>query len=134
MSPVPAIGPALHATHGGIWIDHGDGRGGRIGLSARRARQPVERAGESFGTAGGGRQPFLQFGAIDLQIGEQRISQAPPHRRRSPARRIAGQGARVEVERLDQPHQQRGRDGPLIALDQVQIAGRDVQHVRHRGL
>ena len=110
------------------------GRGRSVRRVPARPRQSVECARKRLRATRRRRQPFFQLGAVYLQVSEQRIGQPPPHRRRAAAGRIAGQGARIEVERLDQPHQQRRRYRPLVALDQVQIAGRDVQHLGHRRL
>ncbi|MNI75286.1 hypothetical protein D3C73_1314240 [compost metagenome] len=51
-------------------------------------------------------------------------------------RRAAGlaEVAQVDVVGFGQTQQQLGRDGALVALDMVQIGGRDAEIRRHRGL
>jgi hypothetical protein len=44
------------------------------------------------------------------------------------------QPAQVDVIGVRQPQQQLGRDGPLVALDMVQIAGGDAEVGGHRRL
>ena len=123
------VAPALH---------RGAHQRPRIVIRHRRAgavaRHPVERARERLRPAGCRRQPFGDLVAVDLQIGEQRIGQPPPQRIGAAARLGGGERARIEIKPLRQPHQQPRRHRPLIALDQVEIAGADAQRFRHRRL
>ena len=59
---------------------------------------------------------------------EQRVGEAPPAAPTSSCRSCAaGQCGEIDAERLAQLDQQRGRDGALVVLDQVQIAGGDAE-------
>ncbi len=40
---------------------------------------------------------------------------------------LRGEGLQVQLELLGQPDEQGGREGPLVALDEVQVAGADAQ-------
>ncbi|NLS28174.1 hypothetical protein S2M10_31830 [Sphingomonas sp. S2M10] len=98
------------------------------------AAHPVIGAGKGLGPVGGGGQPFAQLVAIDGDVGEQRVGQPPPQRLGPAAGLGRGEAAGIEVIGLGQLEHQRGGDRPLVALDQVEIAGRNLQRLRHRRL
>ncbi|CUS44632.1 hypothetical protein MGWOODY_Smn2222 [hydrothermal vent metagenome] len=110
--------------------------GDRITRLARRRTHPdpVIGAGKGLGTARCTRQPFLDLVPVDFEVSEHRIGEPAPDCRFPAARLSRRESARIEIETFGQLDQQRGRQGSLIALDQIQIAGRDRQHLGHRGL
>ncbi len=122
------VAPALDLA-----ADRGGGVGGRVGGGGAGA-DPVIGAREGLGTARRARQPFLDLHSIDLEIGEHRIGQPPPDRLGAAAGFACGERARIEIERLGQPQQHGGGQGALIALDEVEIGGRDMEHLGHRRL
>ena len=96
--------------------------------------QPIKSAGKGLGGARGGGKPFLHLGPVDFEIGKERIGEAAANGLRAAAGFIGGKRARIEIELLGEAEQQRGRKRALVAFDQVQIAGGDVEHLGHRHL
>jgi hypothetical protein len=71
--------------------------------------------------------------ATDAQVGEHLVGQHLVQPR--PAARIVGrQAAQVQVIGVGQAQQDLGGDRPLVAFQQVQIAGRDAQVLGHAAL
>lgn len=112
------------------------GRGVVRGRTRRRraAAAAVEGAGEGFRAARRGGEPFLHLAPVDLQIGEKRVAEPPADRLRAAAGLGQAQRAGVEVEAFGEADEERGGDGTLVALDQVEVAGRHRQRLGHRRL
>jgi hypothetical protein len=88
----------------------GDHVGRPARLSRRRAlSQPIEHARKGFGAAGRACQPFLHFVTVDLEVGEHRIGEPTPNRRRAAAGLARRQRARIEIECLGKLDEQRRR-------------------------
>jgi len=100
-------------------------------LPAAALAPSIEQAGEGLGRGRGIVDPGLQLGAVDRDIREQRIGQAPPHRRRAAARLLLAERANVEVEQFGEPQNQPCRQRTPIAFDQREIAVRDAEHFSH---
>ena len=106
----------------------------RAGRGRAARADPVEGTRKGFGAAGCAGEPFLEFVAVDLEIGEHRIGKPPPERGLAPARLACRERARIEVETLGELDDQRSRQRALVLLDEVEIARRNRQHLGHRRL
>ena len=116
-------------------FDFGARGGDGIGLlRGAGARQPVIGAGKGFGGIGGGGNPVFELQPVEIEIGKQRVGQPALDRLHPAARCRTGQRARVEIKTFGEPQQDRGGQRPLVALDQVEVAGRNRERLRHRGL
>jgi hypothetical protein len=80
------------------------------------------------------RQELVHLLPVDGEIGEALVGEAARQTVEPADRRVFAQGPRVEVEFLDQTHHHPGADRPLVALHQVEIAGRDGEARGGRGL
>ena len=90
---------------------------------------------EGFGPGGGCCEPFLDLGPIDFQIGKQWVGQTPPHCLHPAARiTLPGQHARISVEMVGKLEEQCRRQRPLVAFDEVEIAGRNFERLGERRL
>ena len=72
--------------------------------------------------------------AVNPKIGKTLIRQSARKSVNAANRLILSQCARIKVELLDHLHQNAGRKRALIALDQIEIAGRNAEHSSHRRL
>ena len=87
----------------------------------------------------GGRRIGRAFGELDQFLvarqfaGQQRIGKRPRAGRR-PRRRLALQFVRLDLEDRGELEDELHRQRPLVALDQVEIGGRDAERLGHRRL
>ena len=110
----------------------------RIGCAAlcslAAGRAVVKKTNERFRRIGRCDQPFFQFGPIDRQVFKQRIREPLTDRIDSAARLCGDQLPWVEVEPVGQQKHQTGAHGPLVSLDQIEIAGRNIQRLGQSNL
>ena len=105
------------------------GRGGGTTL-----RQGAVQAHHRVGGAGQVLGQLQDLVARDGDALEQGVGEDLGQGRLAAGPGLAAEGPQVHVIGLGQPQQELRRDGPLVALDMVQIAGRDPQIRGHGGL
>ena len=106
---------------------HLGARGGQRIRCAAGGTGIVIKTGESGGDLRRRSEKFLQLVAVDPQIGKPFIRETPGEPVDAADRFIRAQGTRIEVELFDQPHHHACTYRTLVALDQIEIAGRNLK-------